>query len=72
MNKGNLYYDENNIEYSAVAHQEQKVIRNWCDKCGLIKVSQIWKGLSFYFFCDFCDFLVRFWNPGVLAVMGWA
>ena len=41
MNKGNLYYDENNIEYSAVAHQEQKVIRNWCDKCGLIKVSQI-------------------------------
>ena len=32
-----------NILYSAVAHQEQKVIRNWCDKCGLIKVSQIWK-----------------------------
>ena len=31
MNKGNLYYDENNIEYGAVADQEQKVIRNWCD-----------------------------------------
>ena len=50
MNKGNLYYDENNIEYSAVAHQELKVILIWCDKCGLIKVSQIWKHVSMDYF----------------------
>ena len=41
MNKGNLYYDENNIEYCAVAQQDQKVKSNWCDKYSLIKVPQV-------------------------------